>query len=115
MMTNQDLDDRVYYDRKRIRITNKGIDARGDFYQFSQILKYEVKVISPDRKIPLILIIAGALFLIVGIGIFFIIWGSWMWSQQKPGTGFYLRQKRLKMMWSIKQIIKMKHGKLKRL
>jgi len=82
-MTNSPVTAQLYYDRHRIRITNQGIDARGDFYAFSQILKYEVQVINPDRKVPLGLIIAGILMLIVGIGVILLILGIWLWFQQK--------------------------------
>jgi hypothetical protein len=83
MSINQDQTAQVYYDRKRIKITDKGCDARGDFYTFTQIISYELKVISPNRKTPMGLLAAGILLLAVGIGIIFLIIGIWLWFQQQ--------------------------------
>ncbi len=83
MSTNQDQTVQVYYDRKGMKITDKGCDARGDFYTFSRIISYELKVISPNRKTPLGFVAAGILLLVVGIGIIFLIIGIWLWFQQQ--------------------------------
>ncbi|AFY72256.1 hypothetical protein Syn7502_00083 [Synechococcus sp. PCC 7502] len=83
-MTNRDIAEQVYYDQKRIRVTNKGIDIRGEFYPFFRINKYAVRIISPDRKAAIAFIASGILLLIVGIGIIFLIAGVWQWVKQKP-------------------------------
>jgi Na+-transporting methylmalonyl-CoA/oxaloacetate decarboxylase gamma subunit len=86
MTTNQDRRDRteqIYYDRKGVKVTDRGCDARGDFYAFPRIISYELKSIPPDRKVPLGLIAAGVLLLVVGIGIIFLIIGIWLWFQQQ--------------------------------
>jgi hypothetical protein len=83
MSANQKQIEQVYYDFKGIKITDKGCDARGDFYIFSQIISHELKVNTPDRKAPLGFIAAGLILLVVGIGIIFLIAGIWLWSQQQ--------------------------------
>lgn len=77
-------DDILYYDLKGIKVMSDRCDVRSDSYLFADIISYELRTISPDRRLPLSLIAAGILLLILAIGLIFLIAGTWIWFNQEP-------------------------------
>jgi hypothetical protein len=77
-------DDISYYDLKGIKVKRDRCEVRGDSYLFAEMISYELRTISPDRRLPLSLIGAGVLLLILAIGSILIIAGTWIWFNQEP-------------------------------
>lgn len=73
---------RFYYDHKGVEIREDRCVIRNDVYLFQSMQGYELRVISPNRRVPLTLIFAGILLLILGIGFIFLVIGIWMWVKQ---------------------------------